>query len=84
MATLSAQVRGSNTQFEDDLNTLPLGGYGVVDVRVSRRLSSAVQAFVACENLFDAEYQTGKTGNPPVTKIGWPRTWRGGVTIDMR
>jgi outer membrane receptor protein involved in Fe transport len=81
--TLSAQWRGSNRQFEDDLNTLPLDGYGVLDVYASRAIARGLEVFAACENLFDAEYQTGKTGNPPLTKIGWPRTWRAGVRVAL-
>jgi outer membrane receptor protein involved in Fe transport len=81
--TLSAQWRGSNRQFEDDLNTLPLGGYGVLDAYASRKAAKGLDAFVACENVFDAEYQTGKTGNPPLTKIGWPRTWRVGLRVAL-
>lgn len=80
---LSAQWRGSNRQFEDDLNTLPLGGYAVLDVYASRAIAKGLDAFAACENVFDAEYQTGKTGNPPLTKIGWPRTWRAGVRVSL-
>jgi outer membrane receptor protein involved in Fe transport len=81
--TLSAQWRGSTRQFEDDLNTLPLGAYGVLDVYAGRAIARGLDAFVACENVFDAEYQTGKTGNPPLTKIGWPRTWRAGVRVAL-
>ena len=81
--TVSAQWRGSNRQFEDDLNTLPLDGYGVLDVYASRAIARGLDAFAACENVFDTEYQTGKTGNPPLTKIGWPRTWRVGVRVTL-
>ncbi|OFW18253.1 MAG: hypothetical protein A3F69_05170 [Acidobacteria bacterium RIFCSPLOWO2_12_FULL_66_10] len=82
--TFSAQWRGSNTQFEDDINTLPLDSYGVVDLYASRSLKRSLQVFAACENLFDTEYQTGRTGNPPVTKVGWPRTYRVGARVALR
>lgn len=81
--TLAAQWRGSNRQFEDDLNTLPLDAYGVLDVYASRAIRRGLDAFAACENVFDMEYQTGKTGNPPLTKVGWPRTWRAGVRVAL-
>ena len=81
--TLSAQWRGSNRQFEDDLNTLPLAGYAVLDAYASRAIAKGLDVFAGCENVFDAEYQTGKTGNPPLTKIGWPRTWRAGVRVAL-
>lgn len=81
--TLSAQWRGSSRQFEDDLNTLPLGAYGVLDAYASRVLTRRFDIYAACENVFDTVYQTGKTGNPPITKIGWPRTYRVGLRVAL-
>ena len=81
--TLATTWHGSNRQFEDDLNTLPLDGYGVLDAYVGRTIARGVEAFGACENVFDSEYQTGKTGNPPVTKVGWPRSYRVGIHLAL-
>lgn len=78
IVTAALQIRGSSTQFDDDLNELQLGSFAVVDAMVSRGLGRAAQAFVAVENLFDEEYDTGRT---PLRTIGWPRTVRVGVRV---
>src|SRR5206468_1073144 len=61
IATVSATARYVGGQFEDDQNTLPLGGYVVLDVFVSRALARWAEAFVGVENLFDQPYATGRT-----------------------
>jgi outer membrane receptor protein involved in Fe transport len=76
--TVAGLVRGSSSQFDDDLNTLELGAFAVVDVTVSRSLTRMVQAFVAVENLFDQEYLVGRT---PTGTVGWPRTFRVGARV---
>ena len=72
--TVAAQVRGSSSQFDDDLNSpeFELNPYAVLDV------SRTVQAFLSAENLFDEDYDTGRT---PLRTIGWPRTIRAGVRV---
>jgi outer membrane receptor protein involved in Fe transport len=74
--TFNLQVRGSDDAYDDDLNTLVLRSYGVVDVFAGRTVWKALQAFAAVENLFDNDYDTAAT---PVRSIGWPRTFRVGV-----
>jgi outer membrane receptor protein involved in Fe transport len=49
-----------------------------VDVSASRELVRGVQAFLAVENLFDAEYDVGRT---PIRTVGWPRTLRVGARL---
>jgi outer membrane receptor protein involved in Fe transport len=71
-------VRLAGAQFEDDLNELLLRSYTQVDASATRTLGRGVQAFVGVENLFDVEYDVGRT---PVRTIGWPRTVRAGVRI---
>ena len=78
LGTVTAQVRGAGAQYEDDLNTLVLAPFRVVDVSATRPLGRGVHAYVAVENLLNAEIQTGRT---PVTKIGWPRMARVGVRV---
>lgn len=78
--TVAGLVRGTSAQFDDDLNTLELGAFAVVDVTVSRTVTRAVQAFLAIENLFDQEYLVGRT---PTGTIGWPRTFRAGARIAL-
>ena len=72
----SFQARVIGAQFDDDLNAFKLDGFGVVDVSVSQELVRGVNVFAAIENLFDADYDTGRT---PIRTIGWPRTFRMGV-----
>ncbi|MCA1585452.1 MAG: TonB-dependent receptor [Acidobacteria bacterium] len=80
LLTLAGLVRGTSTQFDDDLNVLELGSFAVVDVTVSRGVTRAVQAFFAVENLLDREYDVGRT---PTRTIGWPRTFRVGARIAL-
>jgi outer membrane receptor protein involved in Fe transport len=81
LVTIAGLVRGSSMQFDDDVNTLELGSFAVVDLTVSRSVSRAIQAFVAVENLFDQVYLVGRT---PTGTIGWPRTIRAGARIALR
>ena len=67
-------------QYEDDLNTLPLGSYFTFDVFVSRAFTKWLEAFVAVENLLDQTYTTGRTSEG-VISIGAPRLVRGGVRL---
>ena len=73
-----ADVRFASDQFEDDRNTLPLEGFGVVDVSVKIPLLPRFGLYVGVENLFDVEYQIART---PVVNIGTPRLVHGGIEI---
>ena len=79
--TAAAQVRFSGEQFDDDLNQFVLDPYGVVDVQVSRAVTTGLVGFMAIENLLDTVYDTGRT---PIRLVGWPRTVRFGVRIALR
>jgi outer membrane cobalamin receptor len=86
LLTITAQTRWIGPQYEDDVNTLKLDSYGVMDLSASRTITHMLTAFVAVENLFDAEYAVGKTPVATVpasvlTTIGWPRTARVGVRV---
>jgi len=69
-------------QFEDDLNTLLLGSYVLVDLFVSRRVTKWAEAFVAVENLLDTTYTTGRTSDG-VVSIGAPFLVHGGVRLQF-
>jgi len=75
-----AQLRYVGGQFEDDVNTLPLGSYVTVDLHLSRAFAKWGEAFIAVENLFDRVYSVGRTTNG-VTSIGAPRLVRGGIRL---
>lgn len=81
LATAALQVRGGGSQFDDDQNQFTLDGFAVVDAMVSRGIGRQFQAFVAVENLFDEDYDVGKT---PLRTIGWPRTVRVGLRVAVR
>ena len=78
VATFTAQTRFVGAQFEDDLNQLTLEEYVVVDASATRQLTRGLHLFFGVENLFDVEYDVGRT---PVRSIGWPRTFRAGVRV---
>ena len=77
----SSQFRVTGAQFEDDLNLFTLRRATVLDVFGSRTLFGKVTAFVAVENLFDNEYDVGRT---PVLTTGLPRAARAGVQVWLR
>jgi outer membrane receptor protein involved in Fe transport len=76
--TGSVQARAFGSTYDDDQNTLLLEQYGVVDISASQQILREVNVFVAVENLFDKDYDTGKT---PLRTVGWPRTARVGIRI---
>ena len=80
VATFTVQARFVGDQFDDDLNTLTLENYAVMDASASRQVSRTFHVFVGVENLFDVEYDVART---PVRSIGWPRSVRAGVRLFM-
>jgi outer membrane receptor protein involved in Fe transport len=80
VATFSAQARFVGAQFEDDLNELTLEDYVLVDASATRQLTRSLHFFVGIENLFDVEYDVGRT---PVRSVGWPRAVRAGLRLFM-
>lgn len=80
--SVAAQVRGSGNQYDDDRNSpeFELEPYAIADVMISRPITRAVQGYFAVENVFDNDYDTGRT---PFRTIGWPRTVRIGVRVAL-
>jgi outer membrane receptor protein involved in Fe transport len=78
------QGRFVGDQFEDDLNSLKLGDYFVVDLMLWRPIPvpklSAGEIFLGVENLFNRTYDVGKTADGVVT-IGAPVLVHGGVRV---
>lgn len=72
----AVDVRLLGERYEDDRNTLPLGGMTTADAMVSQAVGRGVRVFAAVEDLFDDEYLTGRT---PLPTVGLPRTFRVGV-----
>lgn len=70
------QARWSSSQFDDDLNTLPLRSYVVVDAFASHPLRSGLAVTASIENALDREVEASAT---PVITLGQPRAFRVGL-----
>ena len=82
--TGSVQARAIGSQYEDDLNAYTLNGYGLVDASASQQIVRGVNVFMALENIFNVDYDTGRTprtGLPDLRTIGYPRGIRAGVRV---
>jgi len=75
---VTARARWFSDQFEDDENTLPLASAATVDFGLSRRFARRWEAFIAVENLFNIEVETGRTA-AGVVNIAPPRWSRAGL-----
>jgi len=80
--TAAVTARYVGKQFEDDINTLMLGSYVLVDLFVSRRVTKWAEVFFAVENLLDTTYTTGRTSDG-VVSIGAPFMAHGGVRLQF-
>lgn len=74
------QMRGSDSQFDDDQNLFRLSSYFTADAFASRRLTQQLEIFAAAENLFDSEIEAGRT---PVLTLASPRTVRIGLRLRL-
>ncbi len=78
---VTARARWFSDQFEDDENTLLLAAAATVDLGVSRRFARRWEAFIAVENVFNTEVETGRTA-AGVVNIAPPRWSRAGLRYD--
>ncbi len=78
---LSVQGRYASLQYDDDLNTLPLGQYYVMDLFAGRQLKSGLTVYIAGENLLNQRYATAST--PPIVNLGPPILARIGIRYDF-
>src|SRR5262249_5164787 len=72
IATIMAEARYLGRQFEDDLNTQPIGAVVLFDARAERQLANGLSMFVSGQNLFDRHYIVGRAG---IDTEGAPRTF---------
>jgi outer membrane receptor protein involved in Fe transport len=77
---LASQIRAFGRQFENDQNTLTLGRGLVVDATVIRPVGRRLSLFASLENLFDDQYEVGRT---PVATYGQPFTAHAGVRVAL-
>jgi outer membrane receptor protein involved in Fe transport len=79
--TVSASLQITGGQYDDDLNTLWLPYYNVVDINVSRNLTHHLQAFFGVQNLFDRVFYVQRlpttTGAPVLVTGGLEWKWNG-------
>jgi len=73
---VSAGLRASSMQFEDDANLFALPGFASFHLTVRRRLKAGLFAVGAVENLLNRQYLVGFTPQP---QTGAPRLWRAGL-----
>jgi outer membrane cobalamin receptor len=78
--TLMAQVRYESSRFDDDQNTRLIKAGAGVDARAQWRLTNALSAYVAADNLFNANIETGRSAAGVVTYDA-PRIVRVGLTV---
>jgi vitamin B12 transporter len=76
---ISAQIRYSDRQFEDDQNTRVLAPFTTVDLAASYEFSAHASAAVRVENLFNEQIQSGVSATG-VVSTGAPRL----VTFEFR
>ena len=77
----SLQGRFLGNQFDDDLNTLPLGRAFSLDAQVAREIGWHASLFFAAQNLTNDRFYVSAT---PVYTVGPPVFVRGGVRIQWR
>jgi len=78
---LSIEGRYSSSQWDDDLNTLFLGRYYVMDVFAGRQVARGLVAYVAVENFLNQRYAFQIS--PPVQQLASPVLGRVGIRYDF-
>jgi outer membrane receptor protein involved in Fe transport len=81
----SVQGRYSSAQFDDDRNTLRLGGFYVMELYAGREFGHGVTGYFAAENLLNRRYVVTLTGSPPNPLQNWgpPILARIGLKFDF-
>jgi outer membrane receptor protein involved in Fe transport len=73
------RMRAEGLSYANDLNTLKLQGYVVLDLYAARAITGNLQAFLTINNLLDKQVITGRTTS--VTNIGEPFMALGGLKM---
>jgi outer membrane receptor protein involved in Fe transport len=77
--TITADLRYESTRFADDQNTLALAPATTVDARIAYHLWDGLSAYIAGDNLFNAQVATTESADF-VTNYASPRVLRIGVS----
>jgi outer membrane receptor protein involved in Fe transport len=77
---LSVTGRYVGSRFDDDLNTLDLDPFFLLDLRAEQRLFSRASAYLKVENVFDREYQVNRASGG-FARRGLPRFATAGLTV---
>jgi len=83
---LSVQGRYSAAQYDDDLNTLLLPHYYVMDLFAGRELRRGLTIYLAGENILNQRYPFTLTPTPPappLTSLAPPILARAGIRFDF-
>jgi outer membrane receptor protein involved in Fe transport len=81
---LSVQGRYSGAQYDDDLNTLLLPHYYVMDLFAGRLLGNGFTIYLAGENILNQRYPFTLTPPaPPLTSLAPPILARAGIRYDF-
>ena len=78
--SLDLDLRYESVRYDDDLNTLRLGPAVVTDLRAEWAFDPRIAAYVAIDNLLDADIQTAQSANG-VFSYDAPRLIRVGVRL---
>ncbi|MFN0181264.1 MAG: TonB-dependent receptor [Gemmatimonadales bacterium] len=78
--TLSTTARYVGDRFEDDLNSIDVESFFVIDVRAERAVFSKASVYLKVENLFDREYEVNRTASG-FARRGAPRFAVGGLRM---
>ena len=80
--TLSGAVRYESDRFDDDQNTRRIDAGTGVTARAEWRIAKAVSAYIAADNLFDANIEAGRSAAGVVTYDA-PRVVHVGLTLGL-
>jgi outer membrane receptor protein involved in Fe transport len=85
---LSLEGRYSSSQFDNDINTLLLNQYFVIDLYMAREITHGIEVYAAAENLLNQRYATALSppqtaGGQPLQTLGPPILARVGVRFDF-
>lgn len=78
IASAYLQLRVIGKQYEDDLNTRPMGAVWLLDASLSRHIVWHLEIYAAAENLLNRTYLVGRAG---VDTLGAPFSARVGVRV---